>query len=139
MAFVRRLVPLSLVLGAAVTAGVLVARQPAADPAAAFTVRDEMVPMRDGARLFTKIFTPKNQDGPLPIVFRRTPYGIDGAANAFTRYYKALADEAAQIEAQHGAAADTRDQMKLLVNERYTLPASNGAKTSLTAGRTPAA
>jgi putative CocE/NonD family hydrolase len=93
MAFVKRLVPLSLVLGAAVTAGVLVARQPGSSPADAFTVRDEMVPMRDGVKLFTKIFTPKNQDGPLPIVFRRTPYGIDGAANAFTRYYKALADE----------------------------------------------
>ena len=31
--------------------------------------------------------------GPLPIVFRRTPYGIDGAAGSFVRYYKALADD----------------------------------------------
>ncbi len=78
----------------AITAVALTARQPAApDPAAAFTVRDEMIPMRDGVKLFTKIFTPKNQSGPLPFVFRRTPYGIDGAAGSFTRYYKALADE----------------------------------------------
>lgn len=78
----------------AITAVALTARQPAApDPAAAFTVRDEMIPMRDGVKLFTKIFTPKNQTGPLPFVFRRTPYGIDGAAGSFTRYYKALADE----------------------------------------------
>ncbi len=78
----------------AITAVALTAYQPAApDPAAAFTVRDEMIPMRDGVKLFTKIFTPKNQSGPLPFVFRRTPYGIDGAAGSFTRYYKALADE----------------------------------------------
>jgi hypothetical protein len=78
----------------AITAVALTAYQPATpDPAAAFTVRDEMIPMRDGVKLFTKIFTPKNQSGPLPFVFRRTPYGIDGAAGSFTRYYKALADE----------------------------------------------
>ena len=74
----------------------LSARQPsspAPDPAAPFIVRDEMIPMRDGVKLFTKIFTPKNQSGPLPFVFRRTPYGIDGAAGSFVRYYKALADE----------------------------------------------
>ena len=76
------------------TAVALTAYQPATqDPASAFTVRDEMIPMRDGVKLFTKIFTPKNQTGPLPFVFRRTPYGIDGAAGSFTRYYKALADE----------------------------------------------
>ncbi len=89
----------SLLLGfsviAVAAAVALDARQTAAppDPAAAFTVRDEMIPARDGVKLFTKIFTPKNQTGPLPIVFRRTPYGIDGAAGSFTRYYKALADE----------------------------------------------
>jgi len=44
-------------------------------------------------KLFTKIFTPRNQAGPLPIIFRRTPYGIDGAAGSFTRYYKALAED----------------------------------------------
>ncbi len=80
----------------AIAAVALTAGQPAAPPshpADAFVVRDAMVPMRDGAKLFTKIFTPKNQTGPLPFVFRRTPYGIDGAAGSFTRYYKALADE----------------------------------------------
>jgi predicted acyl esterase len=52
-----------------------------------------MVPMRDGKRLHTKIFTPRGQSGPLPIIFKRTPYGIQGAANNFNAYYKALADE----------------------------------------------
>ena len=89
---------LSLLFGLSTVAIAVVAlsgRQtaPAPDPAAAFTVQDVMIPARDGVKLFTKIFTPKNQQGPLPIVFRRTPYGIDGAAGSFTRYYKALADE----------------------------------------------
>ena len=80
---------------AAVAAAVIVvaARQPPPSPADAFTVRDEMIPMRDGVKLYTRIFTPKNQSGPLPFVFRRTPYGIDGADGSFVRYYKALADE----------------------------------------------
>jgi putative CocE/NonD family hydrolase len=62
-------------------------------PADAFSVQDVMIPARDGVRLHTKVFTPKNQTGPLPIILRRTPYGIEGAAGSFTRYYKALADD----------------------------------------------
>src|SRR6185436_4842650 len=58
-----------------------------------FEVSDVMIPMRDGKRLHTKIFTPRNQTGPLPIIFKRTPYGIQGAANTFNAYYKALAED----------------------------------------------
>ena len=35
-----------------------------------------MIPMRDGTRLFTQIYTPVGVTGPLPIVFQRTPYGV---------------------------------------------------------------
>jgi putative CocE/NonD family hydrolase len=89
------LASLALCAAAVAAAVALEARQtaPVPDPAAAFTVRDAMIPARDGVKLFTKIFTPKNQSGPLPIVFRRTPYGIDGAGSSFVRYYKALAEE----------------------------------------------
>jgi len=59
----------------------------------AFTVQDVMIPARDGVRLHTKIFSPKAATGPLPILLRRTPYGIDGAAGAFERAYRTLADE----------------------------------------------
>jgi hypothetical protein len=47
-----------------------------------FTLRSEMLPMRDGVRLFTKIFVPKTASGPLPFMFIRTPYGIDGNSSA---------------------------------------------------------
>ncbi len=39
-------------------------------------IRNEMIPMRDGVRLFTKIYIPVNRQGDLPILILRTPYGI---------------------------------------------------------------
>lgn len=39
-----------------------------------FIVREEMVPMRDGVKLFTLILTPKTTSGRLPILLERTPY-----------------------------------------------------------------
>ena len=44
-------------------------------------VIDSMVTMRDGVRLHTTVWTPTGYTGPLAIVFRRTPYGIDGNNN----------------------------------------------------------
>ena len=35
-----------------------------------------MIPVRDGVHLQTAILTPVDQQGPLPILFRRTPYGV---------------------------------------------------------------
>ncbi len=66
------------------------AQAPAADR---FAVSDAMIPMRDGVRLHVKIFVPKEQDSALPIILKRTPYGVEGAAGNFNSYMKALADE----------------------------------------------
>ena len=52
----------------------LVAR--AAGAQAPFTHQEVMIPMRDGARLQTAIFTPTDHRGPLPILVTRTPYGV---------------------------------------------------------------
>ena len=41
-----------------------------------------MIPMRDGVRLQTVIFTPKDSSGPLPILLTRTPYGVPDKAPA---------------------------------------------------------
>jgi putative CocE/NonD family hydrolase len=43
-----------------------------------FVVREEMVPMRDGVKLYTLIISPKESTGELPIVLRRTPYDATG-------------------------------------------------------------
>ncbi|HKE89905.1 MAG TPA: CocE/NonD family hydrolase, partial [Gemmatimonadales bacterium] len=47
-----------------------------------FTFQEVMVPVRDGVHLQTVILAPANQTGPLPILFRRTPYGVPDAAPA---------------------------------------------------------
>jgi len=39
-----------------------------------FTLREEMVPMRDGVKLYTVMLIPKHATEPLPIIFERTPY-----------------------------------------------------------------
>jgi len=88
---------LLLLVGLVVLATTDVRPQPKPNPADRFEVSDVMIAMRDGKRLNTKIFVPRlrqgSDNGPWPIIFKRTPYGIQGAANNFNAYYKALADE----------------------------------------------
>jgi len=52
----------------------------AQQPAPLFTFQEVMIPVRDGVHLQTVIMAPANQTGPLPILFRRTPYGVPSAA-----------------------------------------------------------
>jgi len=49
-------------------------------PAPIFQFSEVMIPMRDGVRLQTVILRPIGQTGPLPILLRRTPYGVPGGA-----------------------------------------------------------
>src|SRR5687767_5004320 len=65
----------------------------ATDPAKNFTRTEARIAMRDGLKMYTIIYAPKNRSEPLPIIFSRTPYGIDGAARSFTGSFKELADE----------------------------------------------
>ena len=65
------------------------AQQPAAKPA--FTFQEVMIPMRDGVHLQTVILAPSDQKAPLPILFRRTPYGVpSGALQQAPPNYKEL-------------------------------------------------
>ena len=61
-----------------------------------FTKTDVMIPMRDGARLHTEIYSPKNAAGPFPILIERTPYGIPEDAEGYTTklniYQELIAD-----------------------------------------------
>jgi uncharacterized protein len=55
---------------------------------------EAMVPMRDGAKLYTIVFVPKERRGPMPILFLRTPYGVGpGRVNAMRGPYKELAED----------------------------------------------
>lgn len=43
---------------------------------AAYTKHEFMIPMRDGVKLFTAVYTPKDTSGPYPIMMSRTPYSV---------------------------------------------------------------
>ena len=58
-----------------------------------FDKREAMVAMRDGVKLYTTVYAPKSATVPLPILFLRTPYGIDGAAGRIASSLKELADD----------------------------------------------
>ena len=45
-----------------------------------FQYQEVMIPVRDGVHLQTVILTPIDQSAPLPIMFRRTPYGVPAKA-----------------------------------------------------------
>ncbi|HJX94854.1 MAG TPA: CocE/NonD family hydrolase [Candidatus Acidoferrum sp.] len=60
------------------------------DFSALFNKTEVMIPMRDGVKLHTEVYTPKNSTAPLPILMNRTPYGISsadkGISNMIYRY-----------------------------------------------------
>ena len=43
-----------------------------------YTKTEAMVPMRDGKKLYTVIYSPKDRSKPLPFILARTPYGSSG-------------------------------------------------------------
>ncbi len=63
-------------------------------PKPLFNFQEVMVPVRDGVRLQTVILTPVGQTEPLPILFRRTPYGVpDKAITEMPDNWKELAQD----------------------------------------------
>jgi putative CocE/NonD family hydrolase len=58
-----------------------------------FEKSEVMIPMRDGVKLHTVIFTPKDRSGPLPILFDRTPYGAPSNESGFTSSFEFLIDD----------------------------------------------
>jgi putative CocE/NonD family hydrolase len=66
----------------AILLGCHVIAQTTSDQRPAFSYREVMIPMRDGVRLQTVILAPTDTSGPLPILFRRTPYGVPADARS---------------------------------------------------------
>lgn len=68
-----------------------------AGPAVEFDRRDVMIPMRDGVKLHTEIYTPKTATGALPVILTRTPYGLstdkDGMQPRIQESYGELAQD----------------------------------------------
>ena len=42
-----------------------------------YTKREVMIPMRDGVKLYTAIYEPKNNDKKHPILMHRSPYSCE--------------------------------------------------------------
>ncbi|GAC1680041.1 MAG: CocE/NonD family hydrolase [Candidatus Acidiferrum sp.] len=54
-------------------------QEPAVELSKLFDKSEVMIPARDGVKLHTEIYTPKNATEAMPILFERTPYGISAA------------------------------------------------------------
>src|ERR1700756_2879269 len=84
--------PLCFVLFMAVVAFVPVAAQQQERPdySKLFDKTEVMIAARDGVKLHTEIYAPKNATEPLPILFERTPYGLSdddkGYSGILNRY-----------------------------------------------------
>jgi putative CocE/NonD family hydrolase len=70
------------------TTGKKTSNQPAVENNVAFDRREEMIRMRDGVRLHTLIFAPRDQKEALPIIFSRTPYGIEANSDTINRRFR---------------------------------------------------
>jgi putative CocE/NonD family hydrolase len=61
-----------------------------------FDKREVLIPVRDGVKLHTEIYTPKDGKEPLPMLLDRTPYGISapdqGMSGQLFRYSDMFAD-----------------------------------------------
>src|SRR5690348_17694836 len=79
---------------AATLAGAQQAQRP--DLAMLFDRREVMIPVRDGVKLHTEIYTPKDAKEALPMLFERTPYGISAPAKGMSghlfRYSEMFSD-----------------------------------------------
>ena len=53
-----------------------------------FERKEAMIPMRDGVKLHTEIYTPREGGPPLPILMQRTPYGVSAGLGAYSRFLK---------------------------------------------------
>src|SRR5689334_14110979 len=100
-----------VLLVSAVLAPALEAQSPA--PLPAFEQSDVMIPMRDGVRLHTLIFTPAAGSDSFPIVLTRTPYGIATSAKRLEISYAELARDGyifafQDIRGRYGSEGDFR-------------------------------
>lgn len=66
---------------------------PPSDYGSMFNKTDAMIPMRDGVKLHTEIYVPKDVKEPLPFFLTRTPYGLADDPHGYSRqlgFYKEM-------------------------------------------------
>ena len=72
---------------------------------------EKMIPMRDGVKLYTEVYYPRDQQELLPIIFLRTPYGVANANGGPTGYFQSTFRELAK-EGYIFAVQDARGRHK---------------------------
>jgi putative CocE/NonD family hydrolase len=73
---VRRAACLAFAVGCLISLEPTARGQQAFDVRAAYQKREVMIPMRDGTKLFTIIYSPRDESQRYPILITRTAYGI---------------------------------------------------------------
>src|SRR5438270_3046893 len=72
------------------------AQQERPDYSTLFDKTEVMIAARDGVKLHSEIYSPKNAAEPLPIIFERTPYGLSNDENGYScklsRYAEMIPD-----------------------------------------------
>jgi putative CocE/NonD family hydrolase len=89
----RRLAGAAAALALLVPVAAAPAQTPAARTSDRYVRSNVMITMRDGLRLNTEIFAPRDQAGALPILLLRTPYGVDARSGSLNTSLKELADD----------------------------------------------
>jgi uncharacterized protein len=85
--------PIFLVIATALFAAIPgAAPQQPLDYSQLFDKTEVMIRTRDGVKLHTEIYAPKNITEPLPILFERTPYGISNKDTGFSHKLGRYAD-----------------------------------------------
>jgi hypothetical protein len=93
------LLPLALLLAAPVALAQAPAALPPIDTRALYTKQEVMIPMRDGVRLFTSIYVPKDTARLHPFVMTRSPYSSGPYGADRYRSYADVGQVAAYIHA----------------------------------------
>ena len=62
-------------------------------PSDSYTRQQIYITARDGVKLFTEIYTPKDMKGPLPIILLRTPYNVTNSTRRMNGYLRELTEE----------------------------------------------
>jgi len=88
----RQIWVLAVVVLLAVGAGARGQEAGRPDLAKMFDKREVMIAVRDGVKLHTEIYTPRDAKEALPIVMMRTPYGISAGGKGYSRMLYENAD-----------------------------------------------
>jgi uncharacterized protein len=67
-------------------------QQPPPDFSKDFDKSEAMITARDGVKLHTEIYSPKNSTEPLPIILERTPYGLADDDKGYSRILRRYAE-----------------------------------------------